>query len=378
MRHKANKVEEKCRDSSSSGSETVGLVVKHMLSASASGRLDSWVMDSVANSHMCNDDKQFRSLKQPQEVALGDGHALEATGCGIVALVMKLLDGKSKRYKLHNVLYVPKLSYNLPSVPKATEAGKMTKFSEASCQILDANRKLIAEGSRVGSLYYLDCQTDCQQINVAEHRSQETKENIWHRRYGHLGVQSLKKLAKDKLADGFDYNTSREIEFCEPSAEGKHHRSQFPAGGGKRSEEPLGLVHSDVCGKMSAQLLSGGEYFLTFIDDKTRYVWMYVLKRKDQVFEQFLEWKALVEKSIGRKLKVLRTDSGGEYTLTEFENYLKSEGVRHELTVPKTPEQNSVAKRMNRTLVETVRSMLADAKLPHTFWAEALLTAVYL
>ena len=82
--------------------------------------------------------------------------------------------------------------------------------------------------------------------------------------------------------------------------------------------EPLGLVHSDVCGKISIELLSGAEYFLTFIDGTTCYVGVYVLKRKDQVFERFLEWKALVEKSIGRKLKALRTDNGGEYTSTEF------------------------------------------------------------
>ena len=92
-----------------------------------------------------------------------------------------------------------------------------------------------------------------------------------------------------------------------------------------------------------------------------------------QKFGKFLEWKALVEKSSGRKVKVFRTDNGGggggEYTSTEFENYLKKEGITHQLTVPKTPEQNGVAERMNRTLVESVRSMLADAKLPHKFWA---------
>ena len=129
---------------------------------------------------------------------------------------------------------------------------------------------------------------------------------------------------------------------------------------------------------MNTRSLGGAEYFLTFIDDKTHYVWVYVLKRKDQVFERFLEWKALVEKSSGRKLKVLRSDNGGEYTSAEFEDYLKSEGVRHECTVPKTPEQNGVAERMNRTLMETVRSMLANAKLPQKFWAEALSTAAYL
>ena len=86
----------------------------------------------------------------------------------------------------------------------------------------------------------------------------------------------------------------------------------------------------------------------------------------------------MVEKSTGRKLKAIRTDNGGEFTSKEFEAHLTREGVRHELTVPKTPEQNGVAERMNRTLVETARSMLIHANLPHRFWAEALSTATYL
>ena len=188
----------------------------------------------------------------------------------------------------------------------------------------------------------------------------------------------MQRLAKHGMVDGFDFDATKQIKFCESCVKGKHHRSKFPTSGGKRSEEPLGLVHSDLCGKMSSKSLSGAEYFLTFIDDKTRYVWVYILKQKDQVFEKFLEWKALVEKSTGRKLKALRTDNGGEYTSAEFEAYLKKEGVRHELTVPKTPEQNGVAERMNRTLVETMRSMLADSKMPPRLWAEALSTAVYL
>ena len=129
---------------------------------------------------------------------------------------------------------------------------------------------------------------------------------------------------------------------------------------------------------MNARSLGGAEYFLTFIDDRTHYTWVYVLKRKDEVFGCFLRWKALVEKSSGRKLKAIRTDNGGEYTSTMFEDYLKSEGIRHECTIPKTPEQNGVAERMNRTLVEAVRSMLTGARLSHEFWAEALATAVYL
>jgi len=105
---------------------------------------------------------------------------------------------------------------------------------------------------------------------------------------------------------------------------------------------------------------------------------VYPLKHKSEVFDRFLEWKAMVEKASWHDLKILRTDNGGEFTSTKFEEYLKSEGIRHEYTIPKTPEKNGVAERLNRTLVETVRSMLIDSKLPHKFWAEALSTATYL
>ena len=113
-------------------------------------------------------------------------------------------------------------------------------------------------------------------------------------------------------------------------------------------------------------------------DSYSHYTWVYVLKRKDQVFESFLEWKALVENFTERKLKLLRTDNGGEFTSGRFKEHLSQHGIRHETTVPKNPEQNGTAERMNHTLMETVRSMLADSGLPQMFWAEALSTAVYL
>ena len=94
---------------------------------------------------------------------------------------------------------------------------------------------------------------------------------VWHCRFGHLGVRNLQNLAKDDLVSGYDY-VSKDIGFCESFTEGKHHRSQFPADSGKRSKELLGLVHSDICGKINAKSLSGAEYLLTFIDDCTHYV----------------------------------------------------------------------------------------------------------
>jgi len=105
---------------------------------------------------------------------------------------------------------------------------------------------------------------------------------------------------------------------------------------------------------------------------------MYVLKNKYEVFGQFQEWKAQVKKFTGCTLKTLRSDNGGEFTSNEFSSFLKTEGVRHEFTVPKCSEQNGVAERMNHILVEMIRAMLCDATLPQQFWAETLSTAVYL
>ena len=133
-----------------------------------------------------------------------------------------------------------------------------------------------------------------------------------------------------------------------------------------------------MCGKLKDKSLSGGEYFLSFIDDETHFTRVYVLKKKDEVFQKFREWRAIAERESGHRVKTLRTDNRGEYTSMEFKEYLKAEGVRHELRIPKTHEQNGVAERTNMTLVEAVRSMLIGAKLPQKVWTESLLTAVYL
>ena len=118
-KHKANKVDMKQRDSSSSDNEDAGSVVSLMLSASTNSRLNSWIVDSSATSHMCNDRTMFGELcnmERLQEVILGDGHELEAAGQGIVRLKLKLANGKMKQCRLDDVLYVPTLSYNLINV----------------------------------------------------------------------------------------------------------------------------------------------------------------------------------------------------------------------------------------------------------------------
>ena len=95
------------------------------------------------------------------------------------------------------------------------------------------------------------------------------------------------------------------------------------------------MIHSDVCGKLDTKSLSGAEYFLTFIDDKSRFAWIFVLKQKSEVFSKFVQWKTMIEKATGKQVKTLRSVNGGEYVAKDFEHYLKSNGIRHQLTVRK-------------------------------------------
>lgn len=145
-----------------------------------------------------------------------------------------------------------------------------------------------------------------------------------------------------------------------------------------RSNELLQIIHSDVCGPVNKNSIGGSRFFVTFIDDYSRYVTVYFLKSKDEVFKAFKDYKAEVEKQTGKKIKCLRTDNGREYLNKDFDNFLREHGIKRQLTIPYTPQQNGVAERANRTLVEMARTMIIHSGLSEGFWAEAVRTSSYI
>ena len=162
---------------------------------------------------------------------------------------------------------------------------------------------------------------------------------------------------------GIDIEIMTELSFCEGSLAGKMCRKPFPTVGEIRSTRKLQLVHSDVCGPMQTQSIGGAKYFVTFIDDYPRCCAVYFMKHESEVFDKFKEFEVTTTNAAGRAKGPLRTDNGGEYLSSAFQNYLKEKGTRHELTVPHSPQQNGVSERMNRTLVESASSMIAHAGL---------------
>ena len=140
----------------------------------------------------------------------------------------------------------------------------------------------------------------------------------------------------------------------------------------------LDYIHTDVWGPTKTASLEGKRYFVTFVDDFSISVWVYTLKSKDEVFETFLVWKKMVENQTGRKIKVLRSDNGTKYRNDQFSYFYKKEGISRHFIVRDTPQQNGVAERMNRTLLEKVRCMLSNACLGKQLWVEVVMYASHL
>ena len=180
------------------------------------------------------------------------------------------------------------------------------------------------------------------------------------------------------LASGIKLSTTSKLSFCEGCVEGKMQCKPFKPLTHQQSKRKLELVHSDVCGPLQVESIGGSRYSVTFIDDYSRCVSVFFIKHKTEVFEKFKIFEAMVTKECGEPITKLRTDNGGEYMSKDFQAYLTSKGIEHQLTVPHSPQQNGVAERLNCTLMESVRAMLSHSNLPNKFWAETVATAAYL
>lgn len=295
---------------------------------------------------------------------------------GIGEVIVNLNDNEEKI--ITDVMYVPDIAANLLSVSKLTEKGWIVVFDNEKCRIYNKDEckiqgKYKVSATKIDGIYRLD-QQDKHEMSVA--MAAMTSSNVWHRRLGHLSYKGMQKL-KNSLVTGIDFQQEKDVKACVPCIQGKQVRKTFPKGEARRAKEKLELIHSDLCGPMSEDTWSGFRYLLTFTDDYIRKTFGYLLKTKRQVFDKFVEFKILVENQTGLKIKKIRTDNGLEYCNKYFEIFFKKNGIIHETTVQYTPEQNGVAERLNRTIIERTRAMLQDSGLSRKYWGETVKTAIY-
>jgi hypothetical protein len=199
---------------------------------------------------------------------------------------------------------------------------------------------------------------------------------LWHERMGYIGEKGLRAMHNNGMFEGFP-ECGLEAYFCEHCIYGKQSQERFPSRV-TRENGILELLHSDMFGPITVPSLGWSMYYVSFIDDFSRNTWIYFLRKKSKVFEKFKEFKYLVENQIDKKIKVLRTENGGEFCGKEYDHFCKQCGTTHQNTMPYTPQKNGVSKRMDRMLMVKARSMFRGVGMAQEFWVEEVDTARYL
>lgn len=320
-----------------------------------------WFIDSGATAHMTNNHVLLMNKTQPRvkEVTVANNQKLSIDCVGDIDQVIN--DGK--KITLKDVQYIPGICVNLLSVSQIVKRGFRVLFDKDGCKIFDACKKVVATGNLVNNMFKLN--TISNEYACATSADQSTM--LWHRRLGHASFTKMNLLLNLKEKNS--------IEHCEVCLRGKQSVKPFNHIG-TRAENLLELVHTDVCGPINVKSMGGARFFVTFIDDFSKRVAVFLLKSKSEVFDKFVEYKNRAENELGKKIKTLRSDNGTEFINTRFEKFCISNGIKHEKSAQYTPQQNGVSERMNRTIIEKVRCMLFDSKINKNFWAEAVVAAV--
>jgi transposase InsO family protein len=197
---------------------------------------------------------------------------------------------------------------------------------------------------------------------------------MWHSRLGHPSSPIVHQILKKHQLPFVGSLQNKEV--CEPCQLAKSKQLPFPLSS-RVSSAPLQLVHTDVwCSPVVSS--SGFRYYVIFIDDFSRYSWLYPLHNKSDAFISFKKFKALVENQFSSRIKNLQSDGGGEFISFQFTSFLETHGIFHRISCPYTAQQNGLAERKHRHVVEMGLSLIAQSGLPQNYWVESFLTATFL
>ncbi|GJX89909.1 putative ribonuclease H-like domain-containing protein [Tanacetum coccineum] len=340
---------------------------------------DHAVVDSSCSSHMTGNKAYLSDYEDLNGgfVAFGsDPKGGKITGKGKI---------KTANLDFDDVYFVDELKFNLFSVSQMCDKKNSVLFTESECLILSPSFKLLDESQvvlrapRKDGVYSLDLKNIVPSGGItclyANATADESK--LWHRRLGHVNFKNINKLVKGHLVRGLPSKVFVNDHTCVACKKGKQHKASCKAKLDRIIRKPLELLHMDLFGPVSIESINKKRYCLVVTDDFSRFSWVFFLATKDETSEILCNLIIGLEKQLNHNVKIIRCDNG-----TEFKNYVMNEfcakkGIKREFSVARTPQQNGVAERKNRTLIEAARTMLADSLLPIPFWAEAVNTACY-
>ncbi|KAI3769398.1 hypothetical protein L6452_00500 [Arctium lappa] len=334
----------------------------------------TWILDSGASFHMSPNSKLFASLNPMPSVPVmtADGTPMPLAGIGSIV---------SSNFSLPNVYHIPKLSLNLVSVGQLFDSGYKVSFSPDSCCVQDPRtQKLIGTGRRRGGLYVLDelrlpvAVAHSADLSSFRLSSKSSSFYLWHSRLGHVSAYRLKYLVSSGNLGNLQVH---DISNCSGCKLAKFSALPFKLSK-SLSVAPFDLIHSDVWGPSPAPTKGGSRYYVSFIDDYTRFCWIFLMKHRSEFFDIYCRFRAYVKTQHNSVIKCFRCDLGGEYTSNKLCELLALDGTIYQTSCTDTPEQNGVAERKHRHILETARSLLLSSSVPNQFWGEAVLTAVNL
>ena len=323
------------------------------------------LIDSGASSPMFKDKDDFKTYStHVEDVSLADGTVIKTNGRGSVEM-----QDTHSHLSLTNCLHIPSLSHNLISLSYLVKKGcQLFYIGNDKFEVRKENKKVFG-GIIKNGIFVLDVKIGKSSHSALAASSDSNTSILLHRRLGHLSYGYLHKLVPSC--------PSSIPESCPTCMLSKHHRLPFP-GKLPRPSSLLEVIHSDLSGCISPASVNGYRYYFKLTDGYSKFKHIYFLKSKSETFKYFVEFKSMVEKQTGYKIKRLVNDNGGEYMDGSFQKFLKDEGIIMDRTAAYTPQQNPISERGNRTATEKARCMLIDANLPERLWAEAVATAVYI
>ncbi|PKU78985.1 Retrovirus-related Pol polyprotein from transposon TNT 1-94 [Dendrobium catenatum] len=333
---------------------------------------NDWILDSGASSHLTSDNANLQQSVPYNgydsiSIANGSNMSIQNSGQGLLPLP----ESQRKLY-LKQIYHVPSLNHNLLSVSSLASDNNVSVCftpNEFIIKSLQDNRVLL-RGPKLHGLYHIKTPIRCN--NAVLTKSASTN-SLWHARLGHPHSKKLHLLSKIDP----DINNVSLNSVCVSCNVSKSHKHFFSLRS-SLCNKPFQLVHSDVWGPAPTGSFNGFRYYVIFTDDFTRFTWLYLIHTKDEVLTKFQHLFNLVLNNFNIKIHAIQSDGGGEYNSTAFRKFLDHHGITHRMSCPHTPEQNGVAERKNRHLLDLTRTLMHAANLSLPFWAEAVSTANYL
>ncbi|GJS93572.1 retrovirus-related pol polyprotein from transposon TNT 1-94 [Tanacetum coccineum] len=279
---------------------------------------------------------------------------------------------------IKGVYYVEGLNYNLFSVGQLCDADLEVAFRKSACYIRDLKGNDLLTGSRGTDLYSITLQnTTSPNLICLMAKASLPQAWLWHRHLSHPNFDTINLLSKYDIVTGLPKLKFFKDHICSSCELWKAKHNSFKTKTTPSSKRRLQILHMDLCGPMRVESFKGKKYVMVIVDDYSRYTWTYFLRSKDETPKILIDFLKLVQRGLHAQVRTIQTDKGTEFLNKTLHACFAQEGIEHQMSTARTPEQNNVVKRQHRTLVEAARTMLSAAKVPLFFWSEAIATTYF-